>query len=177
MVKCSASIKNTHHSWNTRPYTDTLCMLFCGHTWGTWLRSKTSSYATIMLMRLFYRSWSWTIPSRQHYCLDWDPPLIIQIFRTSSPGATIHLRGQQVKTKMSGVVTPAMLKAATTRQDKHLQTHLIISQRVFDVAEREWRRWKHFWNRNEAWTDEGGDVLQISPVSFKTNIHLSNAVA
>lgn len=36
---------------------------------------------------------------------------------------------------MSGVVTPAKLKAAR-RQDKHLQTSLILSQRVFDVAER-----------------------------------------
>lgn len=86
-------------------------------------------------MGLFYRTCSWSIPSRQHCCLVWDSLLIIQSFRASSPGATIHLRGQQVKAKMSGVVTPSLLKAAT-RQDKHLQTSLIKSQRVFDVAER-----------------------------------------
>lgn len=170
-------MESTHHRRHTRPYTDTSCILFCGHTWRTW-GPKLVPDATIMLMRLFYRTWSLTIPSRQHYCLDGDSLLIIQSFRTSSPGATIHLRGQQVKTKMFGVVTPPILKAAT-KQDKHLQTPLLISQRVFDVAERvdgnifgtEMKPGRC----RGRFSDLSGQLQ--NPEHDNENIHLSNVVA
>lgn len=79
---------------------------------------------------------------------------------------------------MSGVVTPAMLKAAT-RQNKHLQTPLIISQRVFDVAERVdgnifgtemklgLRRGRFFRSLRSA----------SKPEHNNENIHLANVVA
>lgn len=80
---------------------------------------------------------------------------------------------------MSGVVTAAMLKAAA-RQDKHLQTSLITSQRVFDVAE---RVDGNIFLEQKRSLDEGGDAFFRSlrsaskPEHDNENIHHSQMLS
>lgn len=178
MVKCSASIENTHNRRHTRTYSDMLCIWFCGHTWRTWLGSKPGSWChnianEVVLLNL-----------KLNYSFQAALWFSSRLPVNHSELQNILTRGNHSSQRSTGQSKDVWSchTSIAKSSNKARQTSSNISNHITKGV---WcgreGGWKHFWNRNEAWTKAGmffGSRWSASKQEHDNeNIHLSNVVA
>lgn len=139
-------------------------VMYVGHTWRTWLRSKTGSWC--------HNNANEVVLSNLKLNYSFQAALLFRLRLPVNHSELQHIitRGNHSSQRSIGQnkdvwsCHTSNAKSSNKAKQTSSNTSNHISKGVWCGRE---GGWKHFWNRNEAWT-KAGTFFQISPVSFKT---------